>query len=171
MSFYRAPWCTSLIVVSVLATVILVGFSVWIVVSEKGPTPWLALLPLAIVALTAPFSIRGYSLEHGFLLIHRLFWSTRLSLTDLQAVRFRPKIMHKSIRLCGNGGLFSITGYFQNKALGRYRAFVTDLDRTVVLSFSKKTVVISPDDPDLFVHTVVAQNPFASKELYTTQNL
>jgi hypothetical protein len=58
--------------------------------------------------------------------------------------------------LFGNGGLFSFTGLFRNRSLGTYRAFLTDLHRTVVLHFSKRTVVLSPSAPDDFVHDVAA---------------
>jgi hypothetical protein len=47
--------------------------------------------------------------------------------------------------------MFSITGLFRNRALGNYRAFVTDLTQTVVLRFPKRTVVVSPQNPERFV--------------------
>ncbi len=46
--------------------------------------------------------------------------------------------MRGSLRLFGNGGMFSITGLYRNRALGNYRAFVTDLKKTVVLRFMKR---------------------------------
>ncbi len=54
------------------------------------------------------------------------------------------------------GGLFSFTGSFRNKALGAYRAFVTDPHRTVVLRFPKRTVIVSPDSPEAFLHEIGA---------------
>ncbi|VGO17923.1 hypothetical protein PDESU_06525 [Pontiella desulfatans] len=62
--------------------------------------------------------------------------------------------MKGSIRLCGNGGLFSFTGLYRNKKLGNYRVFVNDLNRAVVLRFSKRTTVVTPDDPAAFVERV-----------------
>jgi hypothetical protein len=59
--------------------------------------------------------------------------------------------MTKSLRTCGNGGAFSFTGWYWSKSLGFYRAFVTDLNSTVVLRFGKRTVVLSPEDPEDFV--------------------
>lgn len=35
-------------------------------------------------------------------------------------------------RTCGNGGLFSFTGFYWSKQIGRYKACVNDLSRTVV---------------------------------------
>ncbi len=62
-----------------------------------------------------------------------------------------PTAMAGSLRIAGNGGLFSFTGWFWSRRLGRYRAFVTDPARSVVLKFSDRTVVVSPDVPEEFV--------------------
>jgi hypothetical protein len=55
------------------------------------------------------------------------------------------------MRLFGNGGFFCFAGWFRNSKLGVYRLFGTDAKLAVVLRFSDKTVVITPDDPQKFV--------------------
>jgi hypothetical protein len=55
------------------------------------------------------------------------------------------------MRTCGNGGFYSITGFYWSKPLGAYRAYVTDPRRSVVLRYEKRTVVVSPDAPEDFV--------------------
>ncbi len=152
MRHYKAPWSRSLIITSSLATVLCLGISIGMVWSSHGALPWLALLPLALVCGGALFTVRGYTVTSEAILVHRLFWATRLPLAGLQSARFEPNAMCRSIRTFGNGGLFSFTGFFHNKALGSYRAFVTDLHRTVVLHFPKRTVVVSPSAPEEFVH-------------------
>jgi hypothetical protein len=111
-----------------------------------------SILPIAFVIISAFFTISGYSITPGYILVHRLFWVTRLPLSDLQSAQFEPAAMQRSIRTFGNGGLFSITGFFRNSLLGKYRAFVTDQNLTVVLRFSERTVVISPAEPEEFVN-------------------
>ena len=111
---------------------------------------WLAALPLLTLPGAALFVIRGYALEAGHLAIRRLLWTTRLPLAGLQAVEVLPGAMRGSLRLFGNGGLFSFTGLYRSRPLGNYRAFVTDLNRTVVLRFVNRTVVVSPGDPGAF---------------------
>ena len=49
--------------------------------------------------------------------------------------------MRRGIRTFGNGGGFSFTGFYYNQRLRSYRAFVTDLRRTVVLRYAARTVV------------------------------
>jgi hypothetical protein len=111
---------------------------------------------LAVVLLSMlPFIVRGYTLTATHLEIHRLGWTTRLPLDGLRQVFARPGVMAWSWRIWGNGGVFAIHGWFSNGQLGRYRAFVTDPDRSVVLRWPETTVVISPGDPDRFVRAIV----------------
>ena len=80
-----------------------------------------------------------------------LWWDTRFPLDGPVTATIRPDVMARSWRIWGNGGLFAISGYFSNAALGRYRAFVTDFRRTVVLETPRGIVVVSPDRPEAFV--------------------
>jgi hypothetical protein len=154
MKAYRAPWGRPLIVIStllvVLSVVSLVGMPL---IFGSGPRGMVFLaqwtLP-AIVLGCLPFMIRGYVITEDAILIRRLFWTTRLDRGGLKSAESVPKAMNKSLRTCGNGGGFSFTGWYWSKSLGFYRAFVTDLNRTVVLRFGNRTVLVSPDDPEGF---------------------
>ena len=75
-------------------------------------------------------------------------------LSALRSVRSDPGAMRRSWRLLGNGGIFAITGWFQNRTLGRYRAFVTDPKRAIALTFQDRVIVISPDQPEQFAAVV-----------------
>lgn len=112
------------------------------------------LFALLLPFLAVPFAITGYSIQGSMLLIHRPGWKTSISLGDLQQAKADPKAVDGSWRLCGNGGLFSFTGWFASKAIGRYRGFFTDPKRSVVLCFPKRKIVVSPEDPLRFVETV-----------------
>lgn len=98
--------------------------------------------------------VRGYTLEKGQLIIHRLGWSSRFNLSSLNSATPDPKAMASSIRLAGNGGLFSFCGLFRNRQLGNYRAFATDPQNSVVLRFPKRTLVVTPDDPKRFADQI-----------------
>lgn len=160
MKAYKAPWGRSLIVISSL----LAAFSIASVlgmslVLGSGP-PGVVLLAQwtlpVIVLCCLPFMIRGYAVTNDAILIRRLFWTTRLDRSDLKSAEYVPKAMNKSLRTCGNGGGFSFTGWYWSKPLGFYRAFVTDLNRTVVLRFKSRIVVVSPGDPEGFARDLVA---------------
>jgi hypothetical protein len=115
---------------------------------------WLGLLPLVIILVCVLFTVRSYSITNDALLINRLLWKTRVSLSGLQSVKYDPEATRRSIRTFGNGGFFSFTGYFRNKELGSYRAFMMDRRRAVVLRFPNSVIVISPERPEDFVSAI-----------------
>jgi len=157
MKTFRAPWGQSLKWVSVLSVVLLLGVGFWIT-TLPGPRP-LGYVPLALfvgMALGAAlFMIRGYTVTPEVVLVHRPFWDTRLPREGLVSATVEPKAMKGSLKLCGNGGMYSFTGWYWSKKLGHFQPYVTDLNRTVVLRWEKRTVVVSPDDPEGFVREVL----------------
>ena len=146
-------------VASIFATLVCLGvsYAMWTLPMDTSLGQlrfWLAVLPLAVILLCALFTVRGYSIVSNYLVIDRLFWKTNVSLRELRSVKFDPTATHRSIRTFGNGGFFSFTGYFRNKELGSYRAFMTDRRRAVVLRFPSSVIVVSPDRPEDFVNTI-----------------
>jgi hypothetical protein len=119
--------------------------------SDQLLVRWLAWLPLAVIVGSMLFLIRGYRLTSEEIWVRRLFWCTRVSLAELMSARVESGVMRWSVRLWGNGGFFSFTGFYFNRLLGRYRAWVTDPRRVVVLRFPARTVVISPAEPEEFI--------------------
>lgn len=154
MKHHGAPWSTTLIAISAVVSILCAGMAIGFVVGGHGSLPWAALIPTSLVAGSALFCIRGYTITPEALLVHRLFWSTRVPLAGLQSARFEPGAMRGSLRTFGNGGLFSFSGFYRNRALGGYRALVTDLRRTVVLRFADRIVVVSPSSPEAFVRDI-----------------
>ena len=161
VTHYKAPWSKGLIIMSAVSMLLCLGiaFGTPLLPTPKHgnwPAHYLRWLPLAFVPACVLFTIRGYTIAPGEVLVHRLLWSTRLPLAGLQSAGMDTEAMKKSIRTCGNGGFFSITGFYWNKKLGRYRAYVTDPQRAVVLRYAKRTVVISPDRPVDFARELEA---------------
>ena len=115
---------------------------------------WSLVLLFLILLVALPFIVRGYAVSDDMLIIRRLGWETRFPLADLKSVDVSPNVMRGAIRLCGNGGIFSFTGLYRNKALGNFRSFANDGGKTVVLRFAKQTIVVSPDNPEKFVETI-----------------
>lgn len=161
MSDYRARWSPLLIRISVLASGLCLAVgAVGIASLHKGRHHgWVALLALGLLAQAALMAVRGYRITPDAILVRRLLWSTRLPRAGLQGAVFEPGIMKGSLRTCGNGGLFSFTGWYRNQALGNFRALVTDMDRTVVLRYPGKTFVLSPDDPERFTGELAPPAP------------
>jgi hypothetical protein len=114
-------------------------------------TTVLILIPAGILFGTLPFVVRGYVLTDKEIQVRRLGFVTHLPLDGLQSLSGDAEAMRGSLRLLGNGGLFSFTGEFWNRRLGRYRALATDPDRAVVLKYADRTVVITPHDPQQLI--------------------
>lgn len=118
------------------------------------PVPVLIVLSVVqVLVLAGTFAgrIRGYVLTEREITVQRGMWNTRLPLAGLRSVAGDVEAMRGSLRLFGNGGLFSYTGEFWNSRLKRYRALATDPDRAVVLRYPKRTIVITPHDPQQFI--------------------
>lgn len=151
---HRAPWSLSLIFISLFTSLVCLGVSMFIWRrAEEGQT-WLTVIPIAIVVVASLFTVRGYTLTPKFLRVHRLVWSTRIPLDGLQSVEFDPQAILKSKRIFGNEGVFSMSGYFRSKKLGKYRAFVSQPALAVILRFPEHTVVVSPGIPKAFVEQI-----------------
>lgn len=175
MKSFRAPWGKPLTWMSAGATALLLGLPIWQAFSMRQVISWplqipLVWLPPVVLLCAAPFVVRGYVITAEALLIRRLWWHTRISLHDLDSVEFIPNVMTGAIRTCGNGGLFSFTGWYWSRELRGHRAFVTDFNRTVVLRFKSRTIVVSPDDPEAFVKAASAvMLRYAAREAATSR--
>ena len=169
--FEAAPWSNSLRLISGFSTLVLVAVAIalpdWLAQAGRAPftaelRALLPFLPLAILAGALLFMVRGYELDGKFLLVQRLLWSTRVPLEGLQVAWQDPACMRRSMRIFGNGGLYSITGYYRNTVLGGYRAFVTDGSLAVVLKMPARVVVVSPGRPEQFLRALGERFPTAS---------
>jgi hypothetical protein len=114
----------------------------------------LNILFFAVILPSLFLGVNGYSIRDGKLMIHRLGWATKFDLSKLSGFESNPRALMGSTRLFGNGGLFCCIGYYRNEILGRYRAYVTDTAKCVVLEFGENKIVISPDDPEVFVEAL-----------------
>lgn len=149
---FRAPWGRELMVMSGISLFV-VGvptFSQW----YQGHFVIGSVL-LAILLIPITLTVRGYEVAPRELRIRRLCWDTRWPIDGLAGARLRPDVMAGSWRIWGNGGMFGFTGRFSNAALGRYRAYVTDHKRTVVLDTPQGILVVSPDRPERFIAAVM----------------
>lgn len=157
MKNFRAPWGRYLVGSSILSVVILFGVGVWlsIVPGSRSLNYILVFLFAGLVLGAGLVTIRGYTVTADAILVRRLLWSTRLPREGLVSATVEPKAMKGSLKLSGNDGMFSFSGWFWSKKLGRFNAYVTDLNRTVVLRWDKRTAVVSPDDPEGFVREVM----------------
>lgn len=142
-------WAT---VFTYVLMIIIIGFGLF--TGPRDLVVWtlsMVVMPLGFMAIGPLFMVRGYTLERDRLRIQRLGWSSSVDLADLQEFRADPDAMKGGWRICGNGGLFCFSGYFRSKKLGNFRPFVTDPNCSVVLRTARKTLIVSPEDPEHFM--------------------
>jgi hypothetical protein len=118
-----------------------------------------ACFPPAVLVGAALFIVRGYEVDRDFLRIERLLWPTVFRLDGITRLWQDPAVLKGSLRLFGNGGLYSFSGVFYSKRLGRYRLFATDWRNAVVLVLPERIVVVTPADASSFVESVRALFP------------
>jgi hypothetical protein len=159
--FPVAPWSTSLKVTSAVGTVLVLGAGIGAYRAIPVPTGFthqfglaVALILPAVLVGSLLFMVTGYAVEGAELYVKRLLSSTRISLQGLNRVWIEPAVCKGSIRVFGNGGLFSFSGWFYSRRLGRYRLFATDISRSVVLVLPARVVVITPAEPEVFIEHV-----------------
>lgn len=155
---FGAPWGRGVKFATGVVVVLVVGLAFVLPLTVSRKEIWPAFLGpgigVVVLGITALFCVRGYTIRHRELWIQRSFWQTRLPLKDLERAHADPEAMKGTIRSCGNGGFLAYTGWFRSRKLGNYRAFVTDPARCVVLEFTKRKVLVSPDDPAAFVRAL-----------------
>ncbi len=144
---------------AIMGAVIVVD--VVLVISHHMPWHQTWMMPLAPVAglgvVTAVFlfsQVRGYRLVEQELLVMRRGRVNRFPLDGLRSVAVDPEAMKFSLKILGNDGLGAIVGRYRNLRLGGYRALVTDRGRAVVLRWSDRCLVVSPEHPAEFAEAV-----------------
>ena len=144
---FDAPWSTALTGISLLLAAV-AAVLLW-----AGATTGAVVLG-AVVALAGALAVRGYAVEPGVVVVQRPGWQTRLSLRGLESVGADPDAMRFAWRTWGIGGPFAFVGRYRSGRTGWFSAYATDRDRSVVLRWPDRTVVVTPDDPDAFVTAV-----------------
>lgn len=153
---YRAPWSRALKVATGFSVAVLVLIAaIGILTGPRGLAIWWAAmvwLPLVILVSSIACIVRGYTLTEHTLEIRRLGWKTVLPLRGLIKASGDLELVRGTLRVFGNAGLFSITGWFWNRRVGFYRAYATDLSRAVFLKYrDRRPVLVTPHDTHHFL--------------------
>ncbi|MGJ8634523.1 MAG: PH domain-containing protein [Luteolibacter sp.] len=160
MKTYTAPWGKSLKWISGICIATIVFAALFSLFPNRSVQIGSLLISGSLLLTLIPcsfFTIRSYRITQTAIHIQRLCFISSIGLENLKSAEFIPSAMKGSLRTFGNGGLFSWTGKYWNKDLGSYRAFVTDLNKTVVLRFTDKIIVISPESPEDFIKKLQAR--------------
>ena len=161
---YRAVWDSrvwawTLATVALLA-VVLVGLlrrTLFATPARFGLAGLAAVLIIAVTVAALAFAPRRYAIDGKKLHVHTLLARFTYDLSNVSEVKrlAAPEVFSPgTLRTFGAGGPFGYYGYFKSQKLGKFLAFVTDLDRLIVLRCHQQTLVISPHDPEGFLREV-----------------
>jgi len=148
--FSAAPCDTACRVITTLVFVMTAFFVFLFLHLEDFPPYAMALMP-AVLIITWGFSVRGYSIEHGILIIQRPFLQKSIQLGQGLSATRDPEAGKGAVKVSGNGGLFGYYGSFRSKRLGPFTAYATDWKFGVVVKTGGKTYVLTPDEPEMFM--------------------
>jgi hypothetical protein len=117
------------------------------------PVLWITAAAIALIMLLGyAWTPVGYDFNQEACTISVIFPFCVKQLGKISACTLEVKAFSCTIRLCGNGGLFGISGLFWSKKLGRFRVYATSTksDDIIELTIAGKSVFISPDNPEKF---------------------
>lgn len=157
--FFAAPWGGVLWVITALTNALLLGVMIFIGAQPNrgAERPWVLTL-IGLMLLVGPlFRVSGYRVSPGLLEVWRPWWSNRVRLSGAVSGERLSGRSLGGMRLFGNGGFWSFTGWYWSSRLGRYRCFLNDPRRAVVVRTGAGCVVVSPDDPEAFLQELAAQ--------------
>ncbi|MCC6232301.1 MAG: hypothetical protein IT580_06625 [Verrucomicrobiales bacterium] len=149
---FEAPWGATQRVVSLLVLTVLplVLVGTWV----GMPGLWLRLTVatgiLVLLAVGLGSMVLGYRVESDALYVRRPLRETRIPLAGLRAAECDAGALTGSLRLFGNGGFLSFTGWYWNRRLGRFQLFANDPSHAVVMRFRDRVVVVAPSEPATF---------------------
>mgnify|MGYP000100215410 CR=1 FL=1 len=171
LRFPAAPWPRNLKLISAGGTALVLAAGVGAYLSipaVPGFTHFfglgIALVFPGILVVALLYAVTGYVLKGNDLFVERPFFSTRIPLSGLSRIQFEPRVCRGSVRIWGNGGLYSFTGLYRSKAVGTYRLFGTDLSRSVVLHLPRRAAVVTPAEPRAFLEYLRLRFPSAVAE-------
>jgi len=130
-----------------------------VILKERRPPHWLAFIapgiaPAVLAAVWSTSRIRRYRVTGGELRVELPLRTVRFPLAGLVSAVPDRTALRGARKIAGNDGLGAVTGRFRSRQLGRFRAYLTDVEHAVVLRWPDRCLVISPQHHSLFVEAV-----------------
>lgn len=150
-------WDSSVIVITVTATLLLVAMSVavfytqgpfWIKVSIPVITVLALIWGLANMPLSLEANENGLTIRHGLK-------KTEIPAGSIVGIRkIEPGDMSGSKRNFGSGGMFGYLGNFSNVNLGKYKMYSTEKENRVLITTTDGKYVVNCRDYDALTSAV-----------------
>ena len=113
---------------------------------------------LFIYFLAFGFRPVKYKIKQDEIEICRPLLNARIRRSEvLHAEVIGSDVMHGAIRTWGVGGLWGYYGNFYSFTLGRMTWYATRKDKVVLLKTEKDNIILTPDDPEMFVENIMSR--------------
>ncbi|MBL8696787.1 MAG: hypothetical protein JNK67_00355 [Alphaproteobacteria bacterium] len=155
---YGASWSVPLtlrmVLTMFLAPFVAVGLFVTTRVTFNLPLPAdiaIAVLPLVFALAFLLRAIRGFVVSRDAVFIRHLLWTSCEPLHGLKSAEVDAEAMEDAEHVRTRPGGLGTAGWYWSARFGRFRGYLTNRKRLVVLRLERGVIVLSPDDPDAFV--------------------
>ncbi|MBT3983893.1 MAG: hypothetical protein HOE90_21230 [Bacteriovoracaceae bacterium] len=161
--YFKARWGNALKAISIFCTLVLLSVPIIVYVAQSAQinatTTAVSLLSISALIGCIPFSVRGYRVETNELVILRTFHRDFIPIGEITSIEKIERLPKFTLRVFGNGGLFSFSGNYWSKGIGHFKAYVTNFDNLVMVTAAQKKMLISPDQPDELIAQVQKEMP------------
>lgn len=126
------------------------------VISYCEEMGWLPMVVMLVVlvpmyVVTWLYSPQTLMIDRNVLTIGRRVQPVVISLGDVRRVeRVESKIVRRSMRTMGNGGMWAYTGKHYHREIGNYQLFATEMRELLLIETDKQKYVISSVDTHLY---------------------
>lgn len=161
---FRAAWDKWVWLISVFYIAILgllpmgmIAYAMTIPGANRNSLAAVAVIMLAVLAVTYFFAPQAYTVEPGNLIVQRPGVDVTIPLDQIERMEVADgwPIFRGAFRRFASGGALGFFGSFWNSTLKGFTAYATRLDKVVVLYRSHGgPIIVSPDEIERFLAAV-----------------
>lgn len=170
-NWFKAEWSTPVIISTAVLFTVLLGVFLLLFTKIAGnhdtETLVMAIATQVVLLVTLVFSYllspSGYVIDDKNLTIVRMIKPVVIPLSGItKAEAAVPGLLHGSIRLLGNDGLWGRYGKYSNAALGKYYLYVRSGKGQLLIEAANK-YIIAPERPQEFLQSLESARAVAKK--------
>jgi hypothetical protein len=112
--------------------------------------------PIIVFMVVALFAPRAFVVRSDAIVVKRVGWDVVIPRAEIREIRrLEPAEARLAWRLFGSGGFLGFYGWYENRTLGDFWAYVgNDQDSVLITRMNGDKIVISPWPPDAFLKAV-----------------
>lgn len=150
---FKVNWDIKIWGITVFVILLLVAADVVAWLYADGAVKWIvvgiSVVLIVISAFMAPVKIRITSTG---IVLFKLIGKKRFLYSDMKSIALCDLQVSPNIRIAGSGGVMGYTGWFYNKHIGRFIAYIGSMYRTVLITMNNgRQYVVSCLNPDKLV--------------------